>query len=52
MKAKKVELNVDFIGGQTSLIEEEEKAISDYIKKKSKKIKRSNLKTKTIKQLT
>jgi hypothetical protein len=38
MKTKKVELDVDFIGGQTSLTKEEEKAISDFIKKnKSKK---------------
>ena len=33
MKTKKVELDVDFIGGQTSLTKEEEKAISDFIKK-------------------
>ena len=52
MKTKKVELNVDFIGGQTSLTKEEEKAISDFIKKnKSKKAKRLSIKTKTIKQL-
>ena len=38
MKTKKVELDVDFIGGQTSLTKEEEKTISEYIKKnKSKK---------------
>ena len=52
MKTKKVELDVDFIGGQTSLTKEEEKTISDFIKKnKSKKIKRSSIKTKTVKQL-
>ena len=52
MKTKKVGLDVDFIGGQTSLTKEEEKAISDFIKKnKSKKIKRSSIKTKTAKQL-
>ena len=40
MKTKKVELDVDFIGGQTSLTKEEERAISDFIKKsKSKKAK-------------
>jgi hypothetical protein len=33
MKTKKVGLDVDFIGGQTSLTKEEEKAISDFIKK-------------------
>jgi len=52
MKTKKVELDVDFIGGQTSLTKEEEKAISDFIKKnKPKKTKRSSIKTKTVKQL-
>jgi len=33
MKTKKVELDVDFIGGQTSLTKEEELAISEFIKK-------------------
>jgi len=52
MKTKKVELDVDFIGGQSSLTKEEEKTISDFIKKyRSKKIKRSTVKTKTTKQL-
>ena len=52
MKAKKIELDVDFIGGQTSLTKEEELAISDFIKKnKTKKTKRSSNKTKTAKQL-
>jgi hypothetical protein len=52
MKTKKVELDVDFIGEQTSLTKEEEKTISDFIKKnKSKKTKRSSIKTKTVKQL-
>jgi hypothetical protein len=52
MKTKKVELDVDFIGGQTSLTKEEEKVISDFIEKnKSKKTKRSSIKTKTAKQL-
>jgi hypothetical protein len=38
MKTKKIELDVDYIGGQTSLTKEEEKTISDFIKKnKSKK---------------
>ena len=41
MKTKKIELDVDFIGGQTSLTKEEEKTISEFIKKnKSKKTKR------------
>lgn len=52
MKTKNIELDVDFIGGQTSLTKEEEKAISDFIKKnKSKKAKRFSVKTKTTKQL-
>lgn len=52
MKTKKVELDVDFIGGQTSLTKEEEKAISDFIKNnKTKKVKSFSRKTKTIKQL-
>lgn len=37
MKTKKVELDVDFIGGQTSLTKEEEKVISDFIKKINQK---------------
>jgi hypothetical protein len=52
MKTKNVELDVDFIGGQTSLTKEEEKAISDFIKKdKEKKAKGLSRKPKTIKQL-
>jgi hypothetical protein len=52
MKTKKVELDVDFIGGQTSLTKEEENTISDFFKKnRLKKIKRSTIKTKTAKQL-
>jgi len=52
MKTKKIELDVDFIGGQTSLTKEEELAISAFIKKnKAKKNKRSSSKTKTAKQL-
>ena len=52
MKTKKIELDVDFIGGQTSLTKEEEKTISEFIKKnKSKKTKKTSQKTKTVKQL-
>jgi hypothetical protein len=41
MKTKKIELDVDFIGEQTSLTKEGEKTISDFIKKnKSKKTKK------------
>ncbi len=32
MKKKSLELDVDFIGGQSSLTEKEEKAISEFIK--------------------
>jgi len=40
MKAKKLELDVDFIGGQGPLTAEEEKALSEYFrrKKSAKKI--------------
>ena len=49
MKTRKVELDVDFIGGQTSLTKEEEKAISDFIKKnKSKKAKGLNIKSRLL----
>jgi hypothetical protein len=41
MKTKKIELDVDFIGGQTSLTKEEEKTISEYIKKIEQKKPRS-----------
>ena len=52
MKTKKVELDVDFIGGQVSLTKEEEKAISEYLlKNKSRKHKSFSSKTKIIKQL-
>ena len=34
MKAKKIELDVDFIGVQEPLTEEEEKALSDFFKKR------------------
>jgi hypothetical protein len=52
MKTKKVELDVDFIGGQTSLTKEEEKTISAYIKKSmSKKSRKTSPKTKIVKQL-
>jgi hypothetical protein len=52
MKTKKIELDVDFIGGQTSLTKEEEKTLCEYIKKsKSKKAKKVSHKTKTVKQL-
>jgi hypothetical protein len=52
MKTKKLELDVDYIGGQTSLTKEEENTISEYFKKSNaKKAKRTSHKTKTVKQL-
>lgn len=52
MKTKKIELDVDFIGEQTSLTREEQNTISDFIKKiRSKKTKRSTIKTRITKQL-
>jgi hypothetical protein len=54
MKTKKIELDVDFIGEQTSLTKEEEKTISEYIKKsksRKTKTKKTSHKNKTIKQL-
>lgn len=52
MKTKKVELDVDFIGGQVSLTKEEEKSISEFLQKdKSKKSKSTSPKTKVVKQL-
>ena len=43
MKTKKSELDVDFIGGQSSLTAAEEKALSDFFKQ---------LKKSSLKQLT
>jgi hypothetical protein len=51
MKTKKVELDVDFIGGQASLTKEEEKAISDFIKKNKSIKAKSPAPKKTAKQL-
>lgn len=34
MKSKIIELDVDFIGGQTSLTPQEEKSLSEYFAKK------------------
>jgi hypothetical protein len=51
MKAKKIELDVDFIGGQGPLTAEEEKALSDFFKKRKMDTKRAadNKKVKTAK---
>lgn len=37
MKTKKDVFEIDFIGEQTSLTKEEEKALSDYFKQKKRK---------------
>ncbi len=44
MKTEKLEFDVDFIGEQTSLTVEEEKALSDYFKQKKEIIKLAELK--------
>lgn len=41
MKAKKIELDVDFIGGQGSLTIAEERALSDFLKNRKTKIKKT-----------
>ena len=46
MKTKKNELDVDFIGGQGSLTAEEEKALSDFFRKRKMTSKPSVDKTK------
>jgi hypothetical protein len=40
MKAKKIELDIDFIGGLGPLTKEEEKALSDFFK--AKKVMKEN----------
>ncbi len=50
MKRDKTELNVDIIGGNTPLTNEEVKAISEYLKsKKAKKPRAKTTSTKTAK---
>lgn len=52
MKPKKPELDVDFIGPQTSLTKEEEMALSEYFNKnKAKKTKSSSHQAKMVKQM-
>jgi hypothetical protein len=41
MKAKKIELDVDFIGGQGPLTAEEEKALSDFFRQRRSTFKRA-----------
>lgn len=40
MKSKRIELDVDFIGGQSGLTSQEEKALSEYFAKKKNATKR------------
>ena len=47
MRNNKTELDVDFIGSQTPLTKEEQKAISDFIK--ADKLKRAKTQAHTIK---
>lgn len=47
MKLKQTELDVDFIGGERTLTKEDEKAISDYLKK-IKIASKNKIKTKKI----
>jgi len=44
MKTKELEFEVDFIGEQTSLTIEEEKALSDYFKQKKANSKLNEIK--------
>jgi hypothetical protein len=52
MKTKKIELDVDYIGGQGSLTIAEEKALSDFLKKRKPMSKKSveNSRLKSVKQ--
>jgi len=43
MKTKKIELDVDFIGGQGSLTIDEEKALSEFFKKRKQQPKKKTL---------
>jgi hypothetical protein len=52
MKTKKIELDVDYIGGQGSLTIAEEKVLSDFLKKRKPMSKKSieNSRLKSVKQ--
>ena len=52
MKTKKIELDVDYIGGQGSLTIAEEKALSDFFKKRKPMSEKSveNSRLKSVKQ--
>lgn len=51
MKTKKIELDVDFIGGLGPLIAEEEKALNDFLKQR-KLSSRKNLVAQKIRTMT
>ena len=48
MKTK--DLEIDFIGGQEPLTKDEEQAISDYLKRKKEKSKKSKLSKRQMKK--
>lgn len=50
MKAKRKELNVDFIGSQEPLTKEEENALSDFFKKKKEQNAHRVIRKKTTKR--
>jgi len=53
MRTRKKELDVDFIGSQEPLISSEEKALSDFFKKKKELGKQKSLRTgRTTKKVT
>lgn len=47
-KAKIIELNVDFIGGERSLTKEDEQAITDFLKRQKLKSKIAQRDKKTV----
>ena len=47
-KKKKIELNVDFIGGQEPLTKEEERKLSEYFNKRRNKIDRPTIRKKEL----
>jgi hypothetical protein len=49
MKSKRIEFDVDFIGGQSGLTSQEEKALSEYFAKKKITTKR-RIKSRTTKR--
>ena len=52
MKTKELEFDVDFIGEQTSLTIEEEKALSNYFKQKKASLKLTEIRKPKTKILT